>query len=118
MHKPTLLTAAFLVMLAGCSNEKRPNTANFTKAIDQYLSEHGQACVMVDQTFPVNVTVLEQKQQTGIGLQTAALEQAGLLRGSNTTAVVPSLADALSRSTTSQPVRRYELTDGGKRYYR
>lgn len=118
MRKSILLTVAVLIMLAGCNNEKKPDAANFTKAIHQYLTKHGQVCVLVDQTLPANVTLPEQKQPTGIGPQMAALEQAGLVRGNNTTAVVPTLADALTRSATPQPVRRYELTDEGKKYFR
>jgi hypothetical protein len=118
MHKTILLILTVLVVLGGCSNEKKPNAANFTKAINAYLAKHGQVCVLVDQTFPADVTLPEQKQQTGIGPQTTALEQAGLVRGSNTTAVIHGLAEALSRSTTPQPVRRYELTNEGQKYYR
>ena len=118
MRKPILLTVAALVLLAGCSNEKKPNAANFTKAIDQYLAKHGQVCALVDQTLPANVTLPEQKQQTGIGPQMAVLEQAGLVRGSNTTAVVHGWADALGGRAAPQPVRRYELTDEGKKYFR
>jgi hypothetical protein len=105
-------------MLGGCSNEKKPNAANFTKVIDQYLAKHGQVCALTDQTLPLNVTLQEQKQQTGIGPQMAALEQAGLVHGSSTTAVVHGLMDALGGSSPPQPVRRYELTDEGRRYFR
>lgn len=118
MRGQTLFLLTVVLMLGGCSSEKTPNADNFTKAINQYLAKHGQVCALVDQTLPTNVTLPEQKQQTGIGPQMVALEQAGLVRGSNTTAVVPTLADALTRSATPQPVRRYELTDEGKKYYR
>ncbi len=118
MRRLTLFLFAAFLVLAGCNNEKKPNAANFRKAIDQYLAKHGQTCVLVDQAFPVDVTLPEQRQQTGIGPQTAALEQAGLVRGSDTMAVVHGLAEALSRSTTPQPVRRYELTDEGRKAFR
>ena len=118
MRKTILLALTVLVALCGCNNEKKPSAANFTKAINAYLAKHGQVCALVDQTFPANVTLPEQKQQMGIGPQAAALEQAGLVRGSNTTAVVHGLMDALSGPTAPQPVRRYELTDEGKNYFR
>lgn len=118
MRKTILLPLTVLVALCGCNNERKPSAANFIKAINAYLAKHGQACALVDQTFPANVTLPEQKQQTGIGPQAAALEQAGLVRGSNTTAVVHGFMDALSGSTAPQPVRRYELTDEGKKYFR
>lgn len=118
MRKSVLVSLAAFLVFAGCSNEKKPNATNFTKAINQYLAKHGQGCALVDETFPANLTLPEQKRQAGIGSQTSALEQAGMLRGSNTSTVVYTLADALSRSTPPQPVRRYELTVEGRKYYR
>lgn len=47
----------------------------------------------------------------------AAPEEAGLVRGTDTTAVVPKLADALSRSKTPQRVEQYELTGNCKKYF-
>lgn len=118
MRKTTLLPLLLLVALGGCNNAKKPNAVNFTKAINEYLAKHGQVCALVDQTFPANVTLPEQKQQMGIGPQAAALEQAGLVRGTNATAVVHGFMDALSGSTPPQPVRRYELADEGRKYFR
>lgn len=118
MRKSFLLTVTCLGVLGGCNSEKKPSAANFTNAINAYLAKHGQVCILVDGTFPANITLREQKQQTGIGPQTAALEQAGLARGNNTTAVVHGLMDVLSGSTPPQPVRRYELTDEGRKYFR
>ncbi|MEO8736414.1 MAG: hypothetical protein ABI380_07715 [Edaphobacter sp.] len=60
----------------------------------------------------------QQKEQYGIGSQLAALEQAGLVHSMNTTAIVHGMLDALQGSTLPQPVKRYELTDEGKKYYR
>lgn len=117
MRRLFLLSLAACLLLTACNDSNKPNDANFTKAINQYLAKHGQVCALVDQTFPVNVTVAEQKEQTGIGPQMAALEQAGLVRGSNTTAVVHGL-DALSGPRAPQPVRQYELTNEGRKYYR
>ena len=118
MRKTILLISTVFVTLGGCNNEKMPSAANFAKAIDQYLANHGQVCALVDQAFPANVTLPEQKQQTGIGPQAVALEQAGLVHGNNTTAVVHGFMDALSGPTAPQPVRRYELTDEGRKYFR
>lgn len=118
MRRLFLLSLAACLLLTACNSSSKPSDANFTKAINQYLAKHGQVCALVDQTFPVNVTVAEQKEQTGIGPQMAALEQAGLVRGSNTTAVVHGWADALGGRAEPQPVRRYELTDEGRKYFR
>jgi len=47
----------------------------------------------------------------------AALESAGLLRSSDTTAVVHGMLDALRGPTPPQPVKRYELTVTGQKYF-
>jgi hypothetical protein len=105
-----------LVALGGCSSEKKPNAANFTKAINRYLAKHGQTCTFFAQTFPVNVPVSELKEQYGIAPQMAALEQTELVRGSNTTAVIHGMMGALGPSA-PRPVRRYTLTDEGRKYF-
>jgi hypothetical protein len=48
----------------------------------------------------------------------AVLEQADLVHASNTTAVVHGMLDALRGSAPPQPVKRYELTMEGKKYFR
>jgi hypothetical protein len=118
MRRSFVVSLAALSFLAGCNNTKKPNNANFTKAINQYLAKRGEACSSLGQTLPVDVTVPEQKDQYGIGPQLAALEEADLVHSTNTTAVVHGMLDALRGSTPPQPVRRYELTDQGKQYYR
>lgn len=46
----------------------------------------------------------------------AALEQAGLVLGNDTTAVIHGMMGALSPSA-PRPVRRYDLSDEGKKYF-
>ncbi|MGB8480100.1 MAG: hypothetical protein WCE63_14890 [Acidobacteriaceae bacterium] len=59
----------------------------------------------------------EQKDQYGIAPEMAALEQTGLVHGSNTIAAVHGMLDGLRGSTPPQPVKRYDLTDEGKKYF-
>lgn len=118
MRRSFVVSLAALFFLAGCNNAKKPSNANFTKAINQYLAKRNDACSSLGQTLPVDVTVPEQKEQYGIGPQLAALEEVGLVHSINTTAVVHGMLDALQGSRPPQPVRRYELTDQGKQYYR
>jgi hypothetical protein len=118
MRRSFVVSLAGLFLLTGCSNIKKPSDANFTRAIDQYLTKHNDACSSISQPFPVDVTMSQQKEQYGIGSQLAALEQAGLVHSMNTTAIVHGMLDALQGSTLPQPVKRYELTDEGKKYYR
>jgi hypothetical protein len=116
MHKSILLMLTVLVALGGCSNEKKPSPTNFTKAINQYLAKHGQACTFFAQTFPIDIPVPELKNKYGTAPQMAALEKAGLVRGSDTTAVIRGMMGALGPSA-PKPVRHYELTDQGRKYF-
>jgi hypothetical protein len=116
MRKPILLTLAVFFVLGGCSNEKKPSAANFTKAINQYLAKNGPACTFFAQTFPIDIPASELKDQAGTAPQMAALEKSGLVRGSDTTAVIHGMMGALGASAPRQ-VRRYELTDQGRKYF-
>ena len=91
---------------------------NFTKAINQYLAKNDEACTMIGRQFPVDIPESEQKGQYGVGPQMAVLEQAGLVRSSNTTAVVHGMLDPLRGSSPPQPVKRYELSAEGENYFR
>ena len=116
MHKRIVLPLAALLAISGCSNEKKPNAANFSKAINQFLAKHGQQCTFFAQTFPVEVLTSELKDQSGTPAQMAALEQAGLVRGSDTKAVLRGMMGALGPSA-PRLVRRYDLTDLGRKYF-
>ncbi len=116
MHRFLLISIAGCHFLAACNGVKKPSEGNFTKAINQYLVNHGEACTLISRQFPVDVPKSEQKDQYGIGPQMAALEQAGLVHSSNTTAVVHGMLDPLRGSTPPQPVKRYDLTSEGRKY--
>ena len=115
MRRLTLLSLTAFLLLGGCSSEKKPSAANFTKAINQYLAKHGQECTYFARTFPIDIPASELKDQSGTAPQMAALERAGLVRGSDTTAVIHGMMGALGASA-SRPVRRYDLTDEGRKY--
>ena len=116
MRSLSLVPIAGLLLLAACNEIKKPNDVNFRNAINQYLAKHGEACTVIGRPFPVDVPITDRNDQYGIAPEIAALEQAGLVRASITTAVVHGMVDALQGSTPPQPVRRYELTVEGKKY--
>ncbi|HVB55482.1 MAG TPA: hypothetical protein VNE63_03490 [Candidatus Acidoferrales bacterium] len=116
MRKLALISIAGLLLIAGCNDSKKPDAANFTKTINQYLARHGQACTFFAQTFPIDIPASALMDQYGTAPQMAALELAGLVHGSNTTAVIHGMMGALGPSA-PRPVRRYELTDEGRKYF-
>lgn len=112
-----LVSISGLLLLASCNDAKKPSEGNLTKAINQHLTKHGEACTVIGRPFPIDIPEFEQRLQSGTGLEMAALEQAGLLQSSSTTAVVHGMLDALRGSTPPQPVKRYEPTTEGKKYF-
>ncbi len=114
----TLISITGLLFLASCNSASRPSEATFTKAINQYLEQHGKACTTIGRQFPIDIPVSAQQSQYGFGLQLIALQQAGLVSETDTTAVVHGMLDALRGSTPPQPVRRYQLTTEGQKYFR
>ena len=113
----SLAFIAGMLALTACNSTKKPSDGNFKKAINQHLAKHGEACTMIGREFPVDVTESEQRLQSDIATQMAVLEQAGLVRSSNTTAVVHGMLDALHGPIPPQRVKRYELTAGGQKYF-
>jgi hypothetical protein len=112
-----MILVAGAVFLAACNSATKPSDSNFRKAIDEYLVKHGDTCTVIDRQFPIDLPKLEQNEQYGIGPKLAALTQAGLMHATDTTAVVHGLLDLLQGSGPAQPVRRYELTEFGKKYF-
>ena len=112
-----LVSIASLLTLTACNSTKQPSDANFTKAVNEYLAKHGEACTVIGRQFPIYLPRSEQSEQYGIGPKLAALEQAGLVQATETTAVVHGMLDPLRGSTPPQPVKRYELTANGKKYF-
>jgi hypothetical protein len=103
--------------LTACNSAKKPSATNFTKGIDAYLSRHGEACTVIGRQFPIDIPRSEQDEQYGIGPELAALEQAGLVHGTDRNAVVHGMLDPLRGATPPRPAKRYELTTNGKKYF-
>jgi hypothetical protein len=117
MRNYALVPILSLFLLSACNDVRKASNSTFAASINQYLAIHGKACTPIDQSFPVDVPRAEQTDPYGIGPKLAALEQAGLVRGSDTTAVVHGMLTPLRGSAPPQPVRRYELTGDGQKYF-
>lgn len=116
MRSLYLVSIVGLLFFVACTDVKKASDANFTKAINQYLSKHGDACTVIGHPFPIDVPRSEQIEQYGLGPKLAALEQAGLVQATETTAVVHGMLDPLRGPTPPQHVKRYELTADGNKY--
>ncbi len=105
-----LLVCFFLV---ACNRAEKPSDENFRKAINEYLAKHGRACASIGRPFPVDVSESSAKDEQGTGPQMIALEQAGLVRSSEVTAETPGILGGGTRRL----VKRYEISDEGKKYF-
>lgn len=112
---PISLAIAFL--LTACNSAGKPSTANFSAAIDRYLAVHGKVCISVGSRFPIDVPVSGRNALHGASGKLTALERAGLVSATDTTAVVQSLADSLSLSPRKpEPVKRYTPSSGRQEF--
>jgi hypothetical protein len=102
-----------LIAIAGCSNPKEANNDNFTHAINAYLAVKGKACLNTSWQFPVDIQKSQISWNKTRLANMEALESAGLLKATDTSAMVHTMFSAESKS---EPVRRYSLTDTGKKY--
>lgn len=118
MRRLSLISIAGLAFLVACNSTRKPSSENFTKAIDQYLTKHGEICTSIGRQFPIDIPASAQQSQYGFGPQLAALKQAGLVSETDTTAIVHGMLDALRGSTPPQPVKRFQLTAEGQKYFR
>ena len=117
-NRVCLVSIAGLVVLTACNDAKKPSDANLRRAINEYLVKHGQVCTVLDRQFPLDVPRSEQDAQLEIGPKLEALKQASLVQATDTTAVVHGMLDSLRGSRPPQPVRRYQLTAEGQKYFR
>ena len=112
---PTLTIAFFF--LAACNSAKKPSAAYFTAAINEYLATHGQMCISTGTQFPIDVPASQHSDQHGITAKLAALQHAGLVNVTNTTAIVQNLANSISLSPHKpEPVKRYTVSGEGQKY--
>jgi len=81
------------------------------------LEKHGQTCTSLDYEFPIDIPRSALKGRYGLDPQLTALQAAGLVSEADTTAVVHGMLDAVRGMTPPQPVRRYQLTAEGQKYF-
>jgi hypothetical protein len=100
-----LLLSASGPLQAGVS---QPSRKVLTRAVTQYLSDHGDLCVGKF-TWPRTVTPEDRVARTNDAVQLPVLERLGLVESQNLSAP---MADA-----SAEPAKRYSLTEKGRRYY-
>src|ERR1700692_3052234 len=113
MYKPTIaaLSLLSLIALAGCSSSKEPNAQDLTVGMNHYLESQGNLC-LAKNTWPIDVTQREMDAGGRNALQMPVLEKLGLVSSSVATIEVKD-----EDRSANIKVKRYELTETGKKYY-
>ena len=100
------IALAALVLLAACHDRQQaqlPNRANFTTALNDYLTLRGHLC-LAKYDWPITVTAADRAARSLDAQQMPVLETLGLAQGRD-------VGDAASAA------REYKLTDEGSKYY-
>src|SRR5476649_56048 len=108
----SIAAVALIATLGGCSKEKELNQANVSKAMQSYLAQRGDLC-LAKSVWPIDVTAAETGSGSRNGVQMPVLEKLGLVSASD--AIAERKDD--DGNVSQVPVRRYQLTDEGKKYY-
>ncbi|MEB0012134.1 hypothetical protein QN379_17920 [Glaciimonas sp. Gout2] len=121
MKNRVIITTVFgALVLAGCGSKQDVNEKNFSMAISQYLDKKGELCLQLNK-WPIDVTEMDLRLQktmpTGTAGRMEALAAIGLASGVDTEV---DQIDMFDNKPTGHKfkVKRYSLTDAGKKFYR
>jgi len=118
--KKAIIVLVGVAVLAGCGSKQDANEKNFGTAIGQYLDKKGELCLSLNK-WPVDVSemdvILQKTMPTGTAGQMEALAAVGLTSG--TDIEVDQISMFGNKPTGNKfKVKRYVLTDAGKKFYR
>ena len=112
-HAKTLAGIALVSALAACSTShdaNAPTAENLAAPLDDYLAQRGDICLaMAD--WPIDLTEAEAGAGARHAIQFPVMEQLGLVH--STIVAVPK-----STENPDGAVKRFELTDAGRNFYR
>ena len=113
-----MLTVASLACSTAQAASVEPSKSAVTRAVHQYLGEHGDLCVGKYQ-WPRVVTPEDQERGSNDAVQLPVLERLGLVRSED----IPASLAAATEATDSRPqaapaesIRSYSLTAKGRQY--
>ena len=111
----TSITAFFsvctLLTLCACNNPIDIKDHDLTLGMNQYLEQRGDLC-LAKNSWPIDVTQREMQSSARNALQLPVMEKLGLVSSAITTA---DMRD--EDGTHTMTVKRFSLTDTGKKYY-
>ncbi|MDQ0072726.1 hypothetical protein J2W34_004531 [Variovorax boronicumulans] len=112
-HAMTLASIALITALTACSTShdaNAPTAENLAAPLDAYLAQRGDICLaMAD--WPIDLTEAEAGAGARHAIQFPVMEQLGLVH--STIVAVPK-----STENPDGAVKRFELTDAGRKFYK
>jgi len=113
----TLLGLICIGPTAQAARPAGPSRAEMTAALAKYLAQHGDLCIgKFDWPIDVPLAEFESAIPTRDTVQMPVLENAGLVTSSTTT-VERKAGEEGAQEVKQVPVRRYQLTAAGQRFY-
>jgi hypothetical protein len=110
MNKMSLVLLS-IITVSACGGRNEVNRESFTRAMNQYLDQRGDLC-LAKYDWPIDVSAQDFKIGSRDAAQMPVLEKLGLVSSAEAT-VERQNEDA----KVTVAVRRYQLTDVGKKYY-
>ena len=98
---------------AWCTNPVEPSQAVLTRALQKYLSQQGNLC-LGKFDWPIDVSQADFQMETRDAVQMPVLEKLGLVTSTYTSVVRKQEQEQEEKLV---PVKRYDLTEGGKKFY-
>lgn len=108
MKKISLYTLC-LIVLGACTSQA--NRENFTQSLNTYLAKRGDLC-LAKYDWPIDVRRAEFSAGARNALQMPVLQKLGLVSVSEV-----SVATKTGKAVVATKVKRYQLTESGKKYY-
>ena len=107
---PRLVSSLFALALLACTRSPEASHEAFSRAMNTYLAQRGDLC-LAKSAWPIDVTQHEVDVGARNALQMPALEHLGLVSSSVATVELDD-----EGTIHRMDVRRYALTDAGRRY--
>ena len=103
------LYALCLIVLGACTTQA--NRENFTQGMNAYLAKRGDLC-LAKYDWPIDVTPAEFAAGARNAVQMPVLQKLGLVDVSDV-----SVETKTDNAVVAAKVKRYQLTESGKKYY-
>jgi hypothetical protein len=108
MWNAAIAAASVMCMTGAHAGTANPKPKELTRAVQEFLSDHGDLCLAL-YAWPRDVTPEDRQAGSNEAVQMPVLERLGVVRSEEIG--LPAAGE------TSEPTKRYSLTDEGRQYF-